>query len=205
MAGVLFAFLFSTVIVLIRMRMPEGIGDSAGWLADQWGGILTATALMPLAGISFLWFIAVVRDGFGRYEDRFFSSVFVGSGFLFLAMMFFATAVAAGLLASNAAVTSEVAHAEIVEFGKMVVLAASKTYALRMAAVFMISLATIWVKTGLMPRWLVMISYLAALTLLLISDVSLWITLVFPVWVLMVSVLILARSGLIDQIRNAAD
>jgi hypothetical protein len=205
LAGVLFALLFGTTLVLIRMRMPEGIGDSAGWLTDERSGILTATVLMPFAGISFLWFIAVVRDGFGRYEDRFFSMVFLGSGLLFLAMMFVAPAVAAGLVASNTAVTDAAAHAEVVEFGKMVVLAASKTYALRMAAVFMISLATIWLKTALMPRWLVGLSYLAALTLLLASDLSLWITLVFPVWVLTVSVLILARSGLIDQLRAAVD
>ena len=36
--------------------------------------------LMPFAGIAFLWFIGVVRDGFGRYEDKFFASVFLGSG-----------------------------------------------------------------------------------------------------------------------------
>lgn len=204
LAGVLFAVIFGTAIVLIRLRMPEGIGDSAGWVSDRRRGILTATALMPFAGISFLWFIAVVRDGFGRYEDRFFSTVFIGSGLLFLAMMFFATAVAAGLAASNSTMTAP-AHVDVVEFGKAVVLAASKTYALRMAAVFMISLATIWLKTGLMPRWLVAISYLTALALLLASDFSLWITLVFPVWVLVVSVLILARSGFIDQPRAAVD
>lgn len=205
LAGVLFALLFGTAIVLIRLRMPEGIGDSSGWVTDQHRGILTATALMPFAGITFLWFIAVVRDGFGRYEDRFFSTVFIGSGLLFLAMMFFATAVAAGLVASNTVTTAAPVHHEIVEIGKVVVLAASKTYALRMAAVFMISLATIWLKTGLMPRWLVVISYLSALTLLLASDISLWITLVFPVWVLVVSVLILARSGFIEQLRDTAD
>lgn len=205
LAGVLFALLFGTAIVLIRLRMPEGIGDSAGWVIDQRRSILTATALMPFAGISFLWFIAVVRDGFGQYEDRFFSMVFIGSGLLFLAMTFFATAAAAGLVASNMTTTAAPVHREIVEFGKVVVLAASKTYALRMAAVFMISLATIWLKTGLMPRWLVVISYLTALTLLLASDISLWVTLVFPVWVLVVSLLMLARSGFIDQLRAAAD
>lgn len=205
LAGVLFALLFGVAVVLIRLRMPEGIGDSAGWVSGQRRGILTATALMPFAGITFLWFIAVVRDGFGRYEDRFFSMVFIGSGLLFLAMMFFATAVAAGLVAINAATTAAPVHLEIVDFGKVVVLAASKTYALRMASVFMISLATIWLKTGLMPRWLVVISYLTALTLLLASDVSMWVTLVFPVWVLVVSVLILARSGFIERLRASVD
>jgi hypothetical protein len=89
----------------------------------------------------------------------------------------------------------------VIAFGKMIVVSTSKTYALRMAAVFMISLATIWLKTGLMPRWLVIISYLVALTLLIASDVSMWLTMAFPVWVLLVSGLILLRSGFIDQMR----
>jgi hypothetical protein len=74
-----------------------------------------------------------------------------------------------------------------------VLLTVSKTYALRMAAVFMISLATIWLKTGLMPRWLVALSYLAAVGLLIASDITMWLVLAFPVWVLVVSVLLLTR------------
>ena len=57
--------------------------------------------LMPFAGIAFLWFIGVVRDGFGSFEDKFFSTVFIGSGLLFLAMMFVSSAVGAGLVASQ--------------------------------------------------------------------------------------------------------
>ena len=205
MAGVLFALLFGAALILIRVRMPEGVGDTAEWLGSQRGGILTATKLMPFAGISFLWFVGVVRDGFGRYEDRFFTSVFLGSGLLFLAMMFVSTAVAAPLVASNTGVTDPAAHAEVIAFGKMIVLAASKTYAIRMAAVFMISLATIWLKTGLMPRWLVIVSYLVALALLIASDVSMWLTLAFPIWVLVVSALLLLRSGFIDEQRASHD
>ena len=101
---------------------------------------------MPFAGIAFLWFIGVVRDGFGGFEDKFFSSVFIGSGLLFLAMMFASSAV--GLVAADAATQR---HDEVAAFGQVLLLTLSKTYALRMAAVFMISLATIWLKTGLMP------------------------------------------------------
>ena len=43
---------------------------------------------MPFAGIAFLWFIGVVRDQLGEVEDRLFSTVFLGSGLLFLAMLF---------------------------------------------------------------------------------------------------------------------
>ena len=199
-AGVLFAALFGTTVFLIRHNMPEGVKDSTGWLNTQHNGIATATVLMPFAGISFLWFIGVVRDGLGRFEDRFFASVLLGSGLLFLAMMFVATAEAAGLVASKG-VIDPAAHAEVIDFGKFVVLAITKTYAIRMAAVFMMSLATIWLKTGLMPRWLVAISYLVALALLIAGDVSMWVAMAFPAWVLVVSGLILARSGLFEELR----
>src|SRR5215208_7834510 len=175
LAGVVFALLFGAVLILIRTKMPEGVEGSAQWLTTRRGGIATATVLMPFAGISFLWFMGVVRDGLGPYEDRFFSTVFLGSGLLFLAMMFVSMSIAAGLVATNAA-----PDAETIAFGKMIVLASTKTYAVRMAAVFMMSLATIWLRTGLMPRWLVGISYFAALALLLASDVSMWVTMVFP-------------------------
>ena len=200
LAGVLFAALFGTTVFLIRHNMPEGVTDSTGWVNTQHTAIAVATVLMPFAGISFLWFIGVVRDGLGRFEDRFFASVLLGSGLLFVAMMFVATAMAAGLVASKG-VIDPAAHAEVIDFGKFVVLAITKTYAVRMAAVFMMSLATIWLKTGLMPRWLVAVSYLVALGLLIAGDVSMWVVMAFPAWVLVVSGLILARSGLFEELR----
>jgi hypothetical protein len=200
-AGVLFALLFGATLILIRVKMPEGVGDSAEWLDSQKVGISAATKLMPFAGITFLWFIGVVRDNLGRYEDRFFASVLLGSGLLFLAMMFVSTAVAGALVATDVGVTDPAAHVAVIAFGKMILVSAAKTYAIRMAAVFMISLATIWLKTGLMPRWLVAVSYLVALGLLIAGDVSMWLTLAFPVWVLVVSALILLRAGYIDEQR----
>jgi hypothetical protein len=71
-----------------------------------------------------------------------------------------------------------------------------------MAAVFMISLATIWLKTGLMPKWLVVVTYLVAVGLILSSDISMWLTLTFPVWVLVVSVLLLIKAGVIEVDRD---
>ena len=201
-AGVLFALLFGTALVLIRMALPEGAEPGAQWLTPGRTNLKTAAMIMPFAGIAFLWFIGVVRDGFGRLEDKFFSTVFIGSGLMFLAMMFVAAGVGAGLEASNRIVGDVSAHAEVATFGQMVLLAIAKTYALRMAAVFMISLATIWLKTGLMPRWLVIVTYLVALGLLFASDISMWLTLAFPIWVLVVSLLLLTRAGVIDLDRD---
>jgi hypothetical protein len=87
----------------------------------------------------------------------------------------------------------------------LIVLASTKTYAVRMAAVFMMPLATICLRTGLMPRWLVGISYFAALALLLASDVSMWVTVMFPGWVLVVSGMLLARAGLFEKLRDSSD
>ena len=67
-------------------------------------------------------------------------------------------------------------------------------YALRMAGVLLISLATMWLRTGVMPRWLAVVTYVVAAVLLVVTSLSLWVTLVFPAWVLGVSVLILVQN-----------
>ncbi len=192
-AGVLFAVLLGTALVLIRLALPEGAEPGAQWLTPGSTHLEVAARIMPFAGIAFLWFMGVVRDGFGRFEDKFFTTVFIGSGLLFLAMMFVAAGVGTGLERVGA-----VGDPDVAAFGQMVLLTVTKTYAVRMAAVFMMSLATIWLKTGLMPRWLVIGTYVAAVGLLVSSDLTMWLTLAFPIWVLVVSVVLLTRAGVID-------
>lgn len=197
-AGVLFAVLFGTALVLIKTALPEGGQPGSQWIEGANGKLKVAAVLMPFAGIAFLWFIGVVRDGFGKFEDKFFSSVFLGSGLLFLAMMFASSAVGAGLVALRATKADAAASGEVAVFGVHLLTTLSNTYALRMAGVFMISLATIWLKTRLMPSWLIAITYVAALGILIASDISMWITVAFPIWVLLVSLLALVRAGVID-------
>ena len=64
----------------------------------QLGSCCLALNLVPFAGIAFLWFMGVVRDRLGSNEDRFFATVFLGSGLLFLAMLFTSAAIAGGLI-----------------------------------------------------------------------------------------------------------
>lgn len=188
LAGVLFSVLFAAALVLIRLALPDGASPGSQWLQEGSVNLRISSVLMPFAGIAFLWFVGVVRDGLGEYEDKFFSTVLLGSGLLFLAMMFVASGVGAGLERGGA-----VDDPAVAAVGQMTLLTISKTYALRMAAVFMISLATIWLRTGLMPRSLVGGSYVLAVALLAAGDTSMWLTLVFPAWVLVVSVLLLRR------------
>lgn len=202
LAGVLFALLFGAVIVLIRSSLPETAQPGTRWIDNDHDKIRLAAELMPFAGICFLWFIGVVRANLGRFEDKFFSTVTLGSGLLFLAMMFASAAVGAALTASRHYAGAEITASGVGLFGQMLLLKLSKTYALRMAAVFMMSLATIWMRTGLMPRWLVYATYLAAVTLMIGGDSSMWLTLAFPIWVLIVSVLFLLRAGVFEGHRD---
>ena len=194
LVGVAFAFLFGAVLILMHGSLTTDMGAGVLTAGGSRTRLGVAALLMRFAGIAFLWFIAVVRDRMGRSEDRFYSTVFLGSGLVFLAIMFVAMALAGGLIAASSQGEAPLSVG-VTHFGAGVAVAASKTYALRMGAVFMISLATIWYKTALMPRWLVVITYVSALVLLATSDLSAWITLAFPAWVLVVSVVILLRSG----------
>lgn len=199
LAGVLFAVLFGTALYLIRSSLPEGAQPGSQFLETNSGKIHLASELMPFAGIAFLWFIGVVRANLGRYEDKFFGTVTLGSGLLFLAMMFAASAVGDGLVESRHYAGGSAAATGTGLFGQMLLLKLSKTYALRMAAVFMMSLATVWKRTGLMPRWMVYATYAAALVLIIGGDTTMWLALAFPAWVLVVSVLFLLRAGLFAQ------
>lgn len=195
-AGILFAVLFATGLVLLRSAIPDDPFAQISWVTRGETRIEIALVLAPLAGIAFLWFIGVVRDQLGDLEDRFFGSVFLGSGLLFLAMVAVSMAIAGAIL--MVAETPAIASNGVVYFARSLMLQISNVWGVRFASVFMISLATIWLRTRLMPGWLVVVTYVVALAVLVASDISLWMTLAFPVWVLVVSLVMLVRSGVID-------
>jgi len=193
-AGIVFTVLFSISIALLRTALPSRALAGTGWAHAESGRIGAALGIMPFAGIAFLWFLGVVRDLIGDYEDKFFATVFFGSGLLFLAMVFVSSGVAGATLASAKFVGSARTEEEIIYFGRLVMLQISNIYAIRMAGVFMISLGTIWWRTGLMPRWLAIVSFAGALILLVVISLNLWIVLLFPGWTLVVSLFILFRN-----------
>ena len=61
------------------------------WLHANSDTVEMAMNLVPFAGVAFLWFIAALRDRLGQLEDRFFATVFFGSGILFLGTLFLAS------------------------------------------------------------------------------------------------------------------
>lgn len=190
-AGILFGLLFSASLILLRDALPEEFTTDTTWVTSGAHQIRWALGIMPFAGIAYLWFIGVVRDRLGELEDRFFSSVFYGSSLIFLAMVFVSMAIAGGILVTYPMVTAEIPDYSTIIFGRAVMLQVSNVYALRMAGVTMISLATIWMRTASMPSWLTWLTYLLAIVLLVVVNFNLWVTLIFPAWVTLISLFIL--------------
>ena len=58
---------------------------------------------------------------------------------------------------------------------------------MKMAGVFMFSTCTIGLRTAIFPRWMAFLGYAGALVLLAVIANWKWITLVFPIWMLLVS------------------
>jgi len=67
-------------------------------------------------------------------------------------------------------------------------------YAMRMAAVCVLAISTILLRTRLAPRWLVASGYGIAIVLLLTVGSFAWVELLFPAWILALSVYVLVTS-----------
>ncbi len=178
-AGLVFAILMAAAMVLVRVALPAGAGgDDATVDAGQRGAVRTALALLPFAGIAFLWFMGALREQTGEAEERFFSTVFLGSGLVFVATLFGAAAAATTVLDESQ---------QHPPFGRHFAYALLTTYAMRMAAVFIITTSTIGRRRGVLPRPLVVLGYVAGLVLLAVGASVPWSELVFPAWALLLS------------------
>ena len=192
-SGIIFAGLYIAGLVFARLAVPADPKEPGDWLADptlrSW--VRFALNVIPFTGIAFLWFMGVLRNRIGGQEDRFFSTVFLGSGLLFVAMLFVAGAVFQALLDNFAAKSSLPAESGTYAIGRATAYALMHTFAVKMAAVFIIVTSTIGLRTAVFPRWMLVVGLVLALVMLLaISDFA-WIALLFPAWVLLLSAYIL--------------
>jgi hypothetical protein len=187
-AGIVFGVLLLVALTMLRIALSEDTLQSLQADAQRRGLIRLSLHLVPFAGIAFLWFIGVIRDQLGNVEDRLFSTVFLGSGLLFLAMLFVGAVLSSGLLAMFAGPS---VNAELFAYGRNTTQTLISVYAMRMAAVFTISVSTVGLRTSAMPRWVSYLGYLVALILLVAAGEHRWFQLLFPAWVLLVSVVIL--------------
>jgi hypothetical protein len=126
---------------------------------------------------------------------RFFATVFLGSGVLFAGMLFVAAAVPAGLIAARSRPAGP-PGADTLTLGRNVTSVLLNVYAMRMAAVFTLTTVTIAGRTHIVSRWLEVAGLVTALVLLVGVGIAAWVELLFPAWILALSIDILtARTG----------
>jgi hypothetical protein len=191
-AGIIFSLLMFAIFWLLRRSIPADPLEPGVWLAADRRMIELALNLVPAAGVSFLWFIGVLRDRLGQHEDRFFATVFFGSALLFLAMLFAAAATMGAIaLIASAAEPNDLTNSDTFRFARATAFIVANVYASKMAAVFMFSTSTVVIYTRIAPRWIAYIGFLLATTVLIGGYYIGWSLAVLPVWVFTVSVYIL--------------
>ena len=188
-AGILFSVLLLGVLWLLRISVPDDPREPGAWLKSASHTVALAINLVPFAGIAFLWFIGVLRDRLGASEDKFFATVFFGSGLLFLGMLFAAAAVAGALIISFETAPAQVIESPTFHFARAAAYSMMNVYTIKMAGVFMVTTSTIAIYTGFAPRWIAILGYFLAL-LLCGSYYLSWSFVVFPFWVLVMSIYI---------------
>jgi hypothetical protein len=168
--------------VLIWLSIPSDPLASPQEVVRHSKIVAIALNLVPFAGIAFLWFIAVVRDHLGELEDRFFATVFLGSGLLYVAMIFIATALAGALIELLPTELNRLTTSGTYVLARQEIYRMMNIFSIRMAGVFMISTSTIFAQTRILPRWIAFLGYaLATILLVGVGNIS-WIIIVFPLW-----------------------
>jgi MFS family permease len=195
-AGIIFSVLLITSLVLLRTSVPDDPAEEGAWLKTNARVVGFALNLIPFAGVAFLWFVGVLRDRLGRYEDRFFATIFLGSGLLFLSMLFIAAALAGAMLVAFAH-RPELAGSAAFQLGRAFAHIIMNIYAIKMAGVFIITTSTLALYTGFAPRWIAVLGFGLASLLLLGSSYIRGVLVALPVWVFLLSVHIL-----LDTVRR---
>ncbi len=193
-AGIIFSVLLIASILLLRQAVPSNPLETGVWLQNRAETVALALNLVPFAGIAFLWFIGVLRDRLGKREDRFFATVFFGSGLLFLAMLFVSAAVMGGLIVAHTDRPDRLLGSATFALGRAMIYEIMNVYAVRMAGVFMIVTSTLALRTGFLARWIAYVGYSLAALLLFSGRYIEWILMVFPIWVLLISFYILVDN-----------
>ena len=191
-AGIVYSALMITGMLLTANMVSSIPADiNRNWL-EEWSGIAKVlVTIVPFAGLAFLWFTGVVRDRLGDREDRFFSTIFFGSGIISVVMLFIWGATAGAMFGTFAISAELVVDDDIFIFGFAFMNEIIGNYALRMAGAYMMSIGSIWTRTGLMPRWLSLGTFILALGFLLFAGIIREARFLFPVWIFVVSVYIL--------------
>jgi hypothetical protein len=195
-AGIVFSIGF--VAALLLMAQAPDSDAPAAEVAEFYGdpsevrSVVIGLQIVPIAAIALLWFIAVIRRRMGDQEDRLFSTVFLGGGLLFTALVL----VGAALIGAPA-VVADLGHgppdAETAVLLRGAGIALLAIYAPRLGSLFILSASTLGLRTGAFPRVLAFLGYAVGLSLIVPLPFIPPVRYVFPVWVGISSLVLLFR------------
>jgi uncharacterized membrane protein YbjE (DUF340 family) len=194
-AGIGYSVLMITGMFLTASIARVRLEDITLELLESWSRISSLIILMvPFAGIAFLWFTGVIRDRLGELEDRFFATLFYGSGIIQVVLLFIWGAIFGAIMATRTMMATESIDARVYLFGFALMNEIIGNYALRMAGIYMTAIASLWTRTGGMPRWFSILTYILAMGFLLAAERFREARFIFPVWVFVVSVYVLVLN-----------
>jgi hypothetical protein len=193
-AGVVYAVLTIVALIIFRRFPDPSLPDTdiTAWYNDRanHSTLIIALNLVSIASVSFLWFVAVIRRRMGEREDRFFTTVFLGSAILYLVTLI-AGAVA---MAAPAVGSSVMANGQVDQATTTLTIGTTNAMLLiigpRLQAVFMLTTSTLVLQTRVMPNWLAYLGYATGILLFLFPIVAQPVGVMFPLWVLVVSITI---------------
>ena len=201
-AGLAFAALFVIALLLVHRAPALGVPDSAynAFYRVGDGKVLVTVGLyiVPFAGIAFLWHISTTRaliEASGSATSDLPKWMHLAAGVLFIGMLFAGTAASCGVALLTVFSSAPLPAASVARALAGVGYGLVFVFGVRAAGVYMMTTTTLMRGTGVMPRWLSVLSYLAALFLLASTTFHPAIVLVFPGWMTLMSVALLARGG----------
>jgi hypothetical protein len=200
LAGILFSLLMATSMILLRTGAIVDLTEvGTEWLEARTAAASVVLVLIPFAGIAFLWFTGVMRDLLGDLEDKFFATVFLGSGIILVVMMFVWAAAYGAIFATYKSIASMLTDFDVFVYAITFTNQIISNYFLRMAGVYMLSTGSLWTRTRAVPRWLSIITFIVAVAFLLFAGALRWARFIFPAWVLLVSAYILILNYRLTQ------
>ena len=202
-AGIIFSLLLGASMILLKTGAMVDPSELDGeWLEAKSSAAAVVLVLIPFAGIAFLWFTGVMRDLLGDLEDKFFATVFLGSGIILVVMLFVWGAAYGAMFGTYQVVAGALNDFDVFIYATAFTNQILGSYFLRMASVYMLSIGSLWTRTKVVPRWLTIVTYIVAIPFLLFAGALQWARFIFPVWVLLVSIFILILNFRLNQERE---
>lgn len=201
LCGIVFAVLL--VVALVLMMQAPGLGVPDSVYTQFYGGdsdvlVTVGLNLVPFAGIAFLWHMIAMRAMLAAYPGERSTIPYglqLASGVLWVCMLFAGTAAVGAIALLTVFSTAPLPGVDVARALTSVGYAFVFVYGVRAAGMYMITTTTLAGSTGVLPRWLALLGYLAAAFLLVSTTYHPAVLLVFPVWVVVTSIVVFIRAG----------